>query len=184
MKFAKNRPLVVVIFVLMAVPGISFAEGRCPPGQYPIGGQGAGGCAPIPGSAGGPESSSPVPTGKWETRWGAIAEDTATGNKGGNLATGASVAQQSKRAASSLALSRCKDEGGKKCEVRLTYYNQCVAMADPVGERGPGAITVASRAETDTLAKSNALAECQSSGGQQCAIVYSACSLSEFKPFR
>lgn len=178
--------LIIVSAVLMFAPWTASAEGACPPGQYPIGGQGVQGCAPIPGANSGASGNSgaPVATGKWETRWGAIAEDTATANKGGDLATGASVAQKSKRAASSLALSRCKDEGGKKCEVRLTYYNQCVAMADPVGARGPGAITVASRAETDTLAKSNALAECQGSGGQQCAIVYSACSLSEFKSFR
>lgn len=50
----------------------SLAEGRCPPGQYPIGGQGVRGCAPMPGGGAGSNGVSPRPTGRWETRWGAL----------------------------------------------------------------------------------------------------------------
>jgi hypothetical protein len=66
------------IALLLLAPLGAFAEGRCPPGQFPVGGQGMLGCAPIPGGSGaaaGP--SAPRPTGKWETRWGAIAEDSS-----------------------------------------------------------------------------------------------------------
>ncbi|TGS15267.1 DUF4189 domain-containing protein, partial [Mesorhizobium sp. M1C.F.Ca.ET.187.01.1.1] len=35
--------------ITASLPQTASAEGRCPPGQYPIGGQGVGGCAPIPG---------------------------------------------------------------------------------------------------------------------------------------
>lgn len=46
----------------------AFAEGGCPAGQYPIGGQGVQGCAPIPsaGSGGGDLR----PNGRWIKTWG------------------------------------------------------------------------------------------------------------------
>lgn len=54
------------------------AEGNCPSGFYPIGGQGVSGCAPIPGAVAGTASpSAPPPAqplGEWLTRWGAVAE--------------------------------------------------------------------------------------------------------------
>lgn len=41
----------LAVFVLLTLVSFSaFAEGACPPGQYPIGGQGVVGCAPIPGA--------------------------------------------------------------------------------------------------------------------------------------
>jgi hypothetical protein len=163
--------------------GVASGEGRCPPGQYPIGDANVGGCAPIPGAGNQQNGASPKPTGKWETRWGAVAEDTAPVPTGGTLATGASVSQASKHAANALAMSRCEGMGGVKCKVRLTYYNQCIAMADPIGDRVAGAITTASRAQTLEQAKANALNECQSVDGQRCEVFYSACSLSEFKKF-
>ncbi len=165
---------------LLLFPMMVLAEGRCPPGQYPVGDQNVGGCAPIPG---GGSTSAPSPTGKWETRWGAVAEDTAPVMAGGTLATGVSVSQKSKRAANELALSRCAGMGGQKCKVRLSYHNQCVAMADPVGERVPGAISTANTGETEQIAKSSALQRCQAVGGQRCEVFYSACSMSEFRKF-
>ena len=38
-----------VLVVLVALPEGASAEGNCPPGFYPIGGQGVQGCAPISG---------------------------------------------------------------------------------------------------------------------------------------
>lgn len=110
------------------------AEGRCPPGQYPIGGQGVGGCAPMPGSNGGDAGSSgPVATGRWIKTWGAIATAVSTGDMG------ASVGRRSKQEASSEALSRCASHGARDCKVGTTYKNQCVAYADP--ERGVRAVS-------------------------------------------
>ena len=177
--------------MLMFMLGISsfsvYAEGRCPPGQYPIGGQGVLGCAPIPGyggTAGAPQPAAPRPTGKWETRWGAIVED------GDNNSTGTSASQKSKRAAVELATERCKSAGGRSCKLRLAYHNQCVAMADPtiafVRSLPPGTRTrtMASAAETEEIAKQNAMKECETGGSrQECNIIYSECSMSEFKKF-
>jgi len=50
------------------------ADGRCPPGQYPVGGQGVGGCAPIPG--GSSQATRP---------WGAIAGAASTGDMGASV---------------------------------------------------------------------------------------------------
>lgn len=166
--------------MLLLLPTIALAEGRCPPGQYPVGDQNAGGCAPIPGAQ---QTAPQSPSGRWETRWGAVAEDSAPVAAGGTLATGAAVSQKSKRAASALAMSKCEEMGGKKCEVLLTYHNQCVAMVDPVGERMPGAISTTSTAESAELAAKRALDRCQAVEGQLCKVFYSACSMSEFRRF-
>jgi len=172
---------------LMLLPsGYAHSEGGCPPGQYPVGGQGVQGCAPIPGSGSGSAApAAPRPAGKWETRWGAIAEDKAP-TPGAALATGAAVSQRSKREASSLAVEQCRLQGGNKCVVRLAYYNQCAAIADPGTTAGniTGGVSIAARAETLQLAKENGLRDCRAANnGTSCVISYSACSMSEFKSF-
>lgn len=48
----KRNVIVVFTLALAAFSGHAFAEGGCPAGQYPIGGQGVQGCAPIPGPVG------------------------------------------------------------------------------------------------------------------------------------
>lgn len=174
---------ILLTFAILFSPLSVFAEGRCPPGQYPIGDDRAPGCAPIPGTAGGSaaEAGSPVPTGKWETRWGAIVEDAE------NLSTGASVSMKSKRQAISAAESECKRLGGKKCKLRLAYYNQCVAIADPDASQiaNGGGKSMAVSAQTLERAKLMALEQCRGTdGGQTCTIAYSACSMSEFRSFR
>lgn len=168
----------LVMLLLGLAPFSLFAEGRCPPGQYPIGGQGAGGCAPIP--AGGSGTTLSIPTGKWETRWGAIAEDPS------NLCTGASVSRKSKKEATQAAIEECRRQGGRDCKLRIAYHNQCVAFADPTEQtKKRGAWnSVAAAAKTEDLARANAMQRCSTFGdGQQCALVYSACSMSEFREF-
>lgn len=44
--------LAPLVFMIATSAFEAHAEGRCPPGQYPIGGPGVGGCAPIPGGEG------------------------------------------------------------------------------------------------------------------------------------
>lgn len=173
----------LVMLLLASAPVSALAEGRCPPGQYPVGDQNAEGCAPIPG-AGQPAASRP--TGKWETRWGAIVEDERP-DPNRPLATGVAVSQKSKRAAVSMATEQCRAKGGSKCELRIAYYNQCVALADPelVNGRIPvGLTSTAARAETLEQARVLALDSCRSGGkGSECEITYSACSTSEFRKF-
>lgn len=175
---------VIFVLSLFIVSGSALAEGACPPGSYPIGGQGVQGCAPIPSSGAGDAPRS-VPTGKWETRWGAVAEGRNASNPNGPTATGVAVAQKSKKAATTLAVQECKNVGGADCEVRIAYYNQCVALADPTAAaRASGASTSSIvRAETMAQATKMATERCETSG-QECEVVYSACSLSEFKPYR
>lgn len=179
------RSLLIAVIALASFS--AHAEGVCPPGQYPIGGQGVVGCAPIPGGGGTTQgAAAPRPTGKWETRWGAVAEDSSSRN----LATGVSTSQKSKRAAVAAAVDDCKSAGGKSCKLRLAYHNQCVAIADPTMEfvrsqpEGSVSTNNVSAAETEERARSNAMKACRSAGsGQECSIVYSACSMSEFKAF-
>lgn len=175
------RKLIAAIF-LLTVAQAAFAEGACPPGSYPIGGQGVQGCAPIPGGGGsGSSDRRMVADGEWQTRWGAVSEDTES------MSTGASVSMKSKRLAVAAADAECKRLGGKKCELRLAYFNQCIAIADPDASQlasGGGKSMVVS-AETVEKAKETALSKCEGTeSGQTCEIVYSACSMSEFKPYR
>lgn len=177
-----------LMFFLCVAPFWVHAEGRCPPGQYPIGDSRAPGCAPIPGATGGAtETPSPVPTGKWETRWGAIAEDSGAGASGAPLATGVSESRKSKAEATKVALGQCKAVGGKKCKISIAYFNQCVALADPTKEQlalGRGR-SFSYGAETLEQARALAMRKCETAeGGQMCKIIYSACSMSEFKSFR
>lgn len=171
-----------LLSLIFLIPSVAFAEGACPPGQYPVGGQGVVGCAPIPQGGNSGSASAPRPTGKWETRWGAVVED----NTSSNLATGTAVSRKSKSDAIAAATLVCEEMGGKECKTRITYYNQCVALADPTDEsrRGGATQTIASAEKTLELARSRALARCQSeAAGRECSIVYSECSPSEFRKF-
>ncbi|WP_421567373.1 DUF4189 domain-containing protein [Stenotrophomonas sp. PD6] len=176
----------LVILMLSSASFPALAEGGCPPGQYPIGGQGVQGCAPIPRAGSTGAAPAARPTGEWENRWGAVVEDMKP-DPNRPLATGYAVSQRSKRAAISAATSQCKTQGGNKCEVRIAYYNQCVALADPdpVNGRIPAGLTSSAvGAETLDKAKSLALDGCRSgSKGASCSVTYSACSMSEFKAF-
>lgn len=114
-----------------------------------------------------------VPIGRWRTTWGAVATDEATSS------VGTSVDMRSESAARREALRRCKKPDAKKCEVRLAYENQCVALAWPDGpgrlglESGPGLQTV--REEAREICKKN--------GGGNCRIVYSECTDNVFEKF-
>lgn len=173
---------VVLALILVLGSGAAAAEGGCPPGSYPIGGQGVQGCAPISSSGSAP--SGPRATGKWETRWGAIAEGRGSSGPNAPTATGVSVSQKSKSLATKVALQECKVGGGMDCKIRLAYHNQCVAIADPTAsERSRGA-TTSSVVGAETLALATQMAQDRCTrGGARCEVVYSACSMSEFKAF-
>lgn len=63
--------LVILGWLVFATRGVH-AEGCCLPGQYPVGGQGMLGCAPIPGYASGAPTQDDYkrPRGKWKITWG------------------------------------------------------------------------------------------------------------------
>lgn len=164
--YASMLSLLLILFLVDA-PSAS-AEGRCPPGQYPIGGQGVGGCAPIPGGdSGANATTAPRPTGRWLKTWGAI----ATAPSGD---AGASTGQSSKGAAEKEAISQCARGGASDCRVTMSYKNQCAAMVTPSSIERGGAVTW--RAETEALATKLAMDECTKRGSAGCKVFYSACS--------
>ncbi|WP_329768172.1 DUF4189 domain-containing protein [Stenotrophomonas muris] len=149
----------------------AFAEGRCPPGQYPIGGQGAGGCAPIP--AGGSGAESPRPTGRWIKTWGAFAASPSG-------ITGAASGWRKKADAGNAAVRSCSDAGGRDCRVKFTYKNQCATAA--VSNTGNGG-TFYSAAATKEEAAGLSLAQCRAGSKETCEIVMSNCTEPEFEKF-
>lgn len=155
---------VLLALALMSLSGLAQAENGCPAGYQPwrIPIQSADDCVPIPNY--GNESTPAQPQARWATRWGAIAVDNA------NAEIGAVVGMPSKRQAKKAALKQCGEKKKGKCQVELTYYNQCaVVITADNGHNMSGAATV----EAATRA---GLQTCISSGDTNCRVYYSACS--------
>jgi len=173
-KVVSSTALVALILCM----GPVLAEGGCPPGSYPIGGQGVQGCAPIPGAsnggAGPAVSAPPQPLGEWLTRWGSVAESPTSS------LVGTSSNESSERRAVAAAIKKCAAEGAKDCKSSVTYYNQCVAFAVPSSGKGQGSLDTA--VDAGTVA-GNAIEHCNDTGGGKCTIVYSECSLPVFRKF-
>lgn len=152
---------------LCAYSGIALAEGgTCPAGYYPIGGQGAQGCAPIPNYHGDDEQGSFAPQEQWQKTWGAIAIDETVNDGGIGTVTGLPDQQ----AAVGAALAQCRSSGGSDgCELLLSYQNQCAVIVSGVKYLN------AHSAETIELASSSAIQKC-SQRTTGCKIYYSACS--------
>lgn len=153
----------------LAIAKPALAEGGCPAGSYPIGGQGVQGCAPIPGATNSGASTSSAPVGRWVKTWGALASAP-------NGASGASVGGRSKRGAAAEAVRLC---GAAGCKVDFTYYNQCAAVYVPKTGRGG-----TSFGSSVTIEKAEEIASnrCVTDGGIGCYKVYSACTEPEFIP--
>lgn len=118
----------------------------------------------MPGyNASGYNAAAQQPAPVWQDRWGAIAFDRGTGQ------AGTVVDKDSKKDAVSSAMHDCQINGSPNCEVVLTYYNQCAAVA--IGEGGSGM----SNNQTLDGAKSGAMRVC-SQDSTTCKIVYSGCS--------
>lgn len=158
--------------LLVTLAGSAFGEGACPPGQYPIGGQGVQGCAPIPQSGAG-GGSGPRPTGRWIKTWGAIALSPEG-------ASGAAASRITKEAATRDAEAVCKSSGGASCKVAFTYKNQCAAASVPTS--GSGGTSFGRGATIDTAEKIS-LELCTKAGGVGCIKIYSACAEPKFEKF-
>lgn len=155
----------------LGLSGSAYAEGgSCLSGYYPVGGQGAQGCAPIPNynnerEKGGSQQP-PQPTGYWVKMWGAI----ATSKTGGALGTVVGV--DSQKEAEKIAMQDCKAKGGDGCKVGMSYHNQCAAML-------VGSDVTLSRAESIAVAKTEGLKECVARG-DNCRVYYSTCTEPRF----
>ena len=100
------RIRLLLLFCLLGINSIVYAEGGCPPGTYPANPPATNICNPFPGnqSNGQPQQ----PQGRWETRWGAIAIGSTASGGGVGVATD----MLSKRKAEKAAMSQCKVTGG------------------------------------------------------------------------
>lgn len=163
--------VVVALSFLLALHEVARAEGGCPPGFYPIGGQGVQGCAPIPSAGVGAEG--PRATGRWQETWGAIALAS-------NGASGVATGKVKKKDAISAAMMECLGAGASDCKVAFTYKNQCAAAAT---SKNGFAETTFGRAATTLLAEGIALDYCVSRGGRDCYVAYSACTEPNFKSY-
>jgi hypothetical protein len=155
----------IILAVICAVISPAHAEGRCPDGQYPIGGGNAGweGCAPMDGATGSSSQPSNNSVTRWANRWGAIAAD------GNAPAFGVSNDVASKRLAEKKAKAMCEARGGKKCRTSIVFYNQCGALA-----WGDTNFATFRSPDVDD-AKASAVGHCEKST-TNCVVHYSACS--------
>jgi hypothetical protein len=96
-------------------------------------------------------------------RWGAIATSDTT------LNIGVVVGQESKQAASRIAMQRC---GTPDCKIDITYHDQCAAVA--WGTRYSAMSSASSIDEASEIAMGGC-----GKGAGDCKIVYSECSLPE-----
>ena len=173
--------LLFLLAVTIALPVELRAEGACPPGFYPIGGQGVQGCAPIPGAAPsnqGPSSNPgpPTPTGRWHDTWGAVAGSSSTSW------AGSATDQPSKARAEKVALQKCADEGAKDCSVLMSYYNQCFAWVVPVS-KSKGSRSGMGTGQTLDIATAVANKKCIDTTGRACEMFYSDCAKPTFEKF-
>lgn len=171
-----------LMLISLGMPDSAFAEGgSCPPGYYPIGGQGAQGCAPIPGGGGTANSGSQeirlsTPTGRWIKTWGAIAEATATSD------AGVSDGKRTKEEAEREAVARCQSTGAKDCVAHFTYYNQCVSWLIPKGRSGRGQPAIGTGG-TPKFARMFAESRCKNDVEGPCEEVYANCTKPIFEEF-
>lgn len=180
MKFAAFR-LFFVALIMGGAINVASAEGGCPPGYYPIGGQGVQGCAPIPGSSGGGSSQQlptppPRPTGEWIRTWGGVAVSSTTSD------AGVSTGKLSKRDAEQDAIAKCSSSGARDCKVSVTYFNQCVSWVIPRGRTGKGRSGIGTG---PTLERAESLAQgiCENDKPGACEVVYSDCTEPLFKKY-
>jgi len=172
----------IIFLAGLAGCGAASAEGgSCPPGSYPVGGKGASGCAPIPGGGGQGANNDlpPMPprqTGRWHSRYGAIAQSKST------AVAGSSAGRESAEEALTEALEQCGIEGARDCEILLTYSNQCAAWVIPKVE-GSGSRTGIAAGKTIRQAKKNAEGLCKDPKGGKCEVFHSACSNPFFEKF-
>jgi hypothetical protein len=164
------------ILLLSCIAISAKADQGCPPGQYPIGGQGAMACAPIPQEN--QVQQQPTPTGEWIKTWGAV----SMGSIDATTSFGVTTGKLSKSDAEEDSLRRCGSHGEDNCKVLITYHNQCVAISEPQINGLPFStgIVSASRAGTTVEASELSAADCAEKNRKtpqaQCKLTYTACT--------
>jgi len=181
----KFRWILGVIFLCVA--GSSLAEQGCPSGQIPAqAGGNMASCGPIP--PGYYQQQAPavtVPSGEWIKTWGAV----SVGAIDSTTSYGVTAGKLSKEDAEQDSLKRCASHGEDNCKVAFTYYNQCIAIAEPQINGLPlssGSIRFVS-APTVSKASSESSKKCaefnKETSGVKCKVVYTACTEPIFRSY-
>lgn len=106
--------------------------------------------------------AAPSPPPIWEDRWAAVAVDESSGT------AGVSTEKLSKRDAIAAAIDDCQSEGARNCKLLISYYSQCVALA----QAPSGGFLFAETSASLEEAKDHALEKC---GKSSCSVMYSNC---------
>jgi hypothetical protein len=146
------------------------AQTACPYGVNP----GSSSCGPMPDSASSMPPPPPVPTGEWESSYGAVAMDLAAN------VVGTSDNHVSRAAAEGAAIQACHSKGASNCELYAWAENQCLALAWPTG--GGGGVARTGLGKTKLLAEKKALTRCIANKGK-CEVMWSACNEPVFHPY-
>lgn len=157
----KKRLLYCLLILIIAnLWGIAAAQG-CPPGQYPVVGQGWNYCAPVPGAE--TQQEPEAQEAKWQTQWQALATDVGKG------VLGTSKNQPSQGSAETAAIKDCNSRGGENCVLQISHGNGCIAMV--VGDKVLNTNGGATRGEAEQKGIRMCAAE-----DKNCRVYYSDCS--------
>jgi len=177
-----------IFFLLISCATIGAkAEQGCPPGQIPAqAGGNVTSCGPIPdGYYQQQTPAAPTPSGEWIRTWGAI----SVGSVDSTTIYGVNTGKLSKSEAEEDSLRRCSSRAGDSCKVYFTYYNQCVAIAEPQvgGLPAPSGVIRFISAATISQASSESSKRCvdynKGIAGAKCKVIYTACTEPIFRQF-
>jgi hypothetical protein len=177
----------IIALLAFTIAGLAQAEQGCPPGQIPAqAGGNVTSCGPIPaGYYQQQQQAAPTPSGEWIKTWGAV----SVGAIDSTTSYGVTAGKLSKEDAEQDSLKRCASHGEDNCKVAFTYYNQCVAIAEPQINGLPlssGSIRFVS-APTVSKASSESSKKCaefnKKTSGVKCKVVYTACTEPIFRSY-
>lgn len=155
---------IFVFFVLLSMVYPVLSQTRCPPGATP----GSVQCLPDNPDASGNVITAPS-KGYWEKTWGAH----ASGDDPSSSAVSA-AGFSSKGEAAEAALKGCKEKGGSNCRINITYFNQCMAIAETLSDNKGGSFFTSEG--TIEKAGESANKYCEEHYKAACHVVYSKCT--------
>lgn len=175
MKGLQGTLFLCLLLIAGMLPFTALAEGNCPQGMYPIGGQGVQGCAPIPQNAAGAQYSN-------RPNWAQTVAGVAMDSRGDTFI---SNSMRSQRKAKREALKECKEFGRGECMLATLFQGQCVAVANAGLGTGTTSV-VAAMSEQGAVIVAMQHCAAKASGKQlsldQCRIARTKCTADIFIP--
>jgi hypothetical protein len=165
--------ILCLLLMLGLIPFSALAEGNCPPGMYPIGGQGVQGCAPIPVSSTGAAYSN-------RPNWAQTVRGVAMDARGDTFI---SNSMRSQRKAKREAMKECKEYGKGECTLATLFQAQCVAVAHAGLDTGTTSVIAAMSEQGAVIV---ALQQCAAKAASKqlpqdrCRIARTACTADVF----